>query len=85
MQNVVVESMALGLVLWTLQVEVFWLWKIGHISQNCPTRPEQSGKGKGGEKGKQGLVKSDMWNKKGSKAGKGFLKVAKVEKERKVS
>ena len=44
--------------------------KAGHVSYNCTSRPE-SGKGKGGEKGKSGLVKSDMWDKKGSKGVKG--------------
>ena len=44
--------------------------KAAHVSYNCPSRPE-SGKGKGGEKGKSGLVRSDMWDKKGSKGVKG--------------
>ena len=45
------------------------LWREAHfhVSFNCPSRPENAhGKGKGGEKGK-GVVKSDMWDKKGSK------------------
>ena len=52
------------------KVRCFRSGKAGHVSCNCPTRPE-SGKGKGGEKGKSVLVKSDMWDKKGSKGIKG--------------
>ena len=43
----------------------------GHVSQNCTVRPAQYGTGKGNENEKPGMVKSDMWDKKGFKGSKG--------------
>ena len=51
------------------KIRCFRCGKLGHVSFNCHARHE-NGKGKGGEKGK-GIVKSDMWDKKGSKGAKG--------------
>ena len=56
---------------WTsVRSDAFVVGKAGHVSCNCPTRPGKWKRKGRCEKGKSGLVKSDMWGQEGSKGRK---------------